>query len=699
MSPRCPRGAPPLSALHFRPGGFLLARTVEYKSKRETSPVAAVGRRGARVAGGQQMDPRSEAFLAGMDVVGAPAAALDAQGRLLGWNGSCESLTGLSAVEVLGWAPWEARLVDEPSAPFRAALTAGRPGEVQRVECPCLTRLGERRWLAWSLASVEEVPAGRGGVRVLASATDVTAHRRTEDALRASETRFAGIIALAADAIVSVNEAGRVVVFNRGAEALFGWSCEEVMDQPLQVLLPEEARGERAEQMGAFRTEGTRAPLAGVRREVVGRRRDGTLFPAEAAVSRLETGGGQRLFTVALRDVTERKRAEREQRLMARAGELLGQSLEQSTTLQRLAELLVPELAEGCALWLCGANGVPAPELVMHGDPAQAAALAERVHTEGLPGGEEGPLEAGTPGPGSGDALRLPLQARGGELLGHVVLYGEAVLDGEGAGGPPCAEARGLAEALVARAAAALENARLYRLAQAATSARDEVLGVVAHDLRNPLHALMLSAVALERRLSPGDALLAGILRAARTMDRLVQDLLDTHTMDAGQLAVEPEPLPPALLVYEAVESARPLAVKHTLQGEVPSSLPDVKADRARVLQVFSNLLGNALKFTPAGGRITVGAEVLGDAVCFRVSDSGPGIPAELVPHLFERFWRARRSDRRGAGLGLPIARGLVEAHGGRLWVESEEGAGTTFRFTLPTTAPAPAPGRVAHTG
>jgi PAS domain S-box-containing protein len=663
------------------------------------------------------MDPRSQAFLTAMDVVGAPAIALDAQGRLLGWSDACRALTGLSAVEVLGWAPWEVRLVDEPSASFRAALAAlpasgpasgpaaprasgpasepasgpavlpdgrlARPG-VQRVESPCVTAAGERRWLAWSLAPVEG-EAGGGRVRVLGSATDVTHHRRTEEALRASEARFSGIVTLAADAIVSVDDAQRVVLFNRGAEGLFGWRQEEVLGQPLALLLPEEGGTDVQGVSGGL----PRSTPTGARREVVARRRDGTLLPAEAAVSRLEVGGGRRLFTLALRDVTERRRAEREQRLLARAGELLGRSLAQPATPARIAELVLPELADGCALWLADARppplsgpaDAPAPlrlEGVWHVRPGCTAALRARVEREGppVPGGAEG-------AEGAGPVVAVPLGAAGREV-GLLALYGG------GARGRPGPEEHALAAALAERAAAALENARLYRLAQDATAARDEVLGVVAHDLRNPLSALSVAAGLLGRRLPPEDAGVASILRSVRQMDRLVRDLLDVCTLEAGHLGVEPEPQSPALLVREALELVRPLAAGHLLAVDVDEALPEVRADRSRVLQVFSNLVGNALKFTPEGGRVLVGAawsEAEG-AVCFRVTDSGPGIPAEHLPHLFERFWRARRADRRGAGLGLPIARGLVEAHGGRLWVESEAGQGSTFRFTLPLAHP-----------
>jgi signal transduction histidine kinase len=138
-------------------------------------------------------------------------------------------------------------------------------------------------------------------------------------------------------------------------------------------------------------------------------------------------------------------------------------------------------------------------------------------------------------------------------------------------------------------------------------------------------------------------------------------------------------------LLIETLDALSPLASDASvdLQTDAPATLPMVLGDRGRLLQVLSNLVGNAIKFTPAGGRIRIGAEQRGDEVCFWVSDTGSGIVAEVMSHIFDRFWQARRTDRRGTGLGLFIAKALVEAHGGRIWVESAPGQGSTFYFTV----------------
>ena len=226
----------------------------------------------------------------------------------------------------------------------------------------------------------------------------------------------------------------------------------------------------------------------------------------------------------------------------------------------------------------------------------------------------------------------------------------------------------------------AIENARLYRASVHATQLRDQVLGVVAHDLRNPLSTILMQASALKRHgpeperrsLKPAEV----IHRAAKRMNRLIQDLLDVALMEAGQLTIERARLSAGGLIVEAVDMQKPLASSSSLElrVEVDPDVPEVWGDRDRLLQVFENLIGNAIKFTQAGGRITAGATSRDDEVVFWVADTGCGIASENLPRVFDRFWQATRAGRQGAGLGLPITKGIVEAHGGRIWVESTAG-------------------------
>jgi PAS domain S-box-containing protein len=236
------------------------------------------------------------------------------------------------------------------------------------------------------------------------------------------------------------------------------------------------------------------------------------------------------------------------------------------------------------------------------------------------------------------------------------------------------------------------EIRRSERALREAVRARDEVVAVVSHDLRNPLSTIQLAAELMLEVPLPEEKRkeqLSIIHRSSIRMGRLIEDLLDVARIEAGGLAVETEPqmVGPILEEVEALSQAlveeRGLELVWHLDGE----LPPVEADRDRVLQIFSNLVGNAIRFTPSGGTITLRAALSEAEVVFSVSDTGAGIPEEDREHLFDRFWQPRRAYRKGAGLGLAIVKGIVDAHGGKVWAESESGEGSTFHFTLPVHA------------
>jgi len=365
-------------------------------------------------------------------------------------------------------------------------------------------------------------------------ASDKAATRKLTDFL------LADIVGISADAIICVDEDQTITLFNDGAEKIFGWSADEVMGKPLDMLLPERVRDVHRSHIARFREAPERARKMGQRQEISGLRKNGEEFPAEAAIAKVSMGDAV-VFSVVLRDITE----------------------------------------------------------------------------------------------------QVELQKR----------------------------------------------------LQRAVSARDDVVGVVAHDLRNPVSAIKMLSAALHRsqtdRMSPEGAEQLQLIRdAALQMDRLIQDLLDVTRVETGKLVVDPQPLTTIALLEGALRTLEPLveAAGLELRVDVPSALPTVHADPERIAQVLSNLVGNAIKATQRGGRITVSAAERDAMVQVSVTDTGHGISREHLPHVFDRFWQAAQSSirSRGAGLGLPIARGIIQAHGGRLWADSEAGKGTTFYFTLP---------------
>ena len=248
-----------------------------------------------------------------------------------------------------------------------------------------------------------------------------------------------------------------------------------------------------------------------------------------------------------------------------------------------------------------------------------------------------------------------------------------------------------------------VERPRDAATLEALIRSRDEVMAVVAHDLQNPLNVITLAAnMLLKRATDPTFRRpVERILAAAQRADRLVHDLLDISAIERGRLTIQPQPLDPADLILAAIDSQQGAAAQASvlIAPDINPALPPILADEKRLHEVLENLIGNSLKFTGPGGQVTVGASARSaDAdgagvgeVSFWVTDTGPGIDPGELPHVFDRFWQARKAERRGTGLGLTITKAIVEAHGGRIWLDSRLGEGTTARFTIPAAAGAAA--------
>jgi signal transduction histidine kinase len=276
-------------------------------------------------------------------------------------------------------------------------------------------------------------------------------------------------------------------------------------------------------------------------------------------------------------------------------------------------------------------------------------------------------------------------------MIGRAGVVGSVTFLSSGAGRAYGDEDLAFAREIAQRAAMAVDRSRLFREAQRAIAARENLMAIVSHDLRNPLTTILMTTELLLRKV-PNDRRRRDrkhaetISRSASRMDRLIRDLLDFATVEGGRLVIDPRAYAASELVKEAIDAHESLALEKSVQLvlRAPSEEAFVLCDRERLQQVFSNLLGNALKFTPRGGAITLSVGRRDGEVCFSVADTGPGIPRHELPHIFERFWQSRRTPRTGTGLGLSIAQGIVGLHGGRIWVESEVGMGSTFSFTCP---------------
>jgi PAS domain S-box-containing protein len=409
-------------------------------------------------------------------------------------------------------------------------------------------------------------------------------------------------------------------------------------------------------------------------------------------------------------DISERSRIEEERDILSEVGKILSSSLDFRETLGTVARLLVPRISTWCAVDMLADDRTMQRVASAHHDPRVAEllrnlnlsngseterAMAQRVLQTGesvlcrrssddLTGvlAANPDHRAALEGLDLSSVLWVPLSSRG-QVLGVLTLV--SAREGRQYDFRDLA----LAEELGRRSANAVDNARLYARAREAVRARDDVLQMVSHDLRNPISTIgMTSELLLEFSLDPQEQRkhLEIIRRTVNSMNRFIQDLLDVSQTESGQLAIETHSISPGALVKEACDLMRPLveAESQRLEYVVPDDLPRVVADPSRIQQVLSNLLGNARKFAGAGGSIRLQVARSEEGVTFAVFDNGPGIPAEALPRLFDRHWRARETAHLGAGLGLAIAKGIVEAHGGRIWVESEVGEGTAFYFVIP---------------
>jgi len=532
----------------------------------------------------------------------------------------------------------------------------------------------------------------------------------TRDKAEFQERLAAAIARHSVDAVVAIDEAQQIIFFNDGAEELFGYTREEMIGGSLSRLIPERYRAVHSQHVRDFTASPVVMHRLGHQRPVPGRRRDGTEFTAEVAFSKLSVDG-KLVMIATLHDVTARIELDRFREFLVESSRVLTAGLGFGERADRLAHLIVPRYADWCLIDLM-VNDVLTRAAVAHRDPereAELRALREfsldmtqsvgpvRVMKRGEPElvreitvdwlrelslDEDHFEQLRRLNPES--VMILPLTTSG-RVQGTVT----AVYSGSGRYYTSDDIRIGLEFAGLA--ALHIDNARLYREALEAIRLRDKVLRIVAHDLRNPLNTIGLSVGIMQERGgyapdSPSAHAVEVIERAVSRANHLIQDLLDVGQIGVGGLGLEALPISAEDLLDEIVEQHRALAEEKsiTLECEHPEHLPAIMADRERIFQALENLIGNALKFTPEGGKIVVGAEQLDGEVVFWVSDTGIGISRAELSRLFDPYWQAMRSGRGGAGLGLAITRGIVEAHRGRIWVESEVGRGSTFYFTVP---------------
>jgi PAS domain S-box-containing protein len=602
-----------------------------------------------------------------------------------------------------------------PAGPVPPLLRTPSGRELRLLATPLLAGSDDRLIAA---AYRQDFPAEmeRLLLRVAANQASMWIARKATEARLAAESAFRrGIETSMLAGVAAVDDSGTQTYVNPAFASMVGWPESELlgMKPPFVYWAPEDHENIMAALQDVLDNN---ARPSGY--ELRFRRRNEERFDALVLISPLLISplqqDQQRLgFLAAVYDITERKSAERANRLLAEAGEILARALDYESTLQAVSVLAVPALADWCLVDLVEADGSFERVGVAHADPADAP-VARRLRRSyaprSAPYGVSHTFAMGRTGVDN-DVGRdvLTAIARDADHLASL----EAMQMRAFVSVPMTSRGRtfgvitfiaskrhtrfapadvALAEELARRAALAIDNARLYREAQEANRAKDEFLANLSHELRTPMTAILGWSHLLQLGGIPESDVHVGIQtirQSAQAQAKLIDDLLDVSRIITGKLHLASEAVDAAETLRAAVDAIRPAAdaKRQRLSIDIGGGRLSVLGDAPRLQQVFWNLLSNAVKFTRPGGRIDVRVARRGGSVIVAVADDGEGIPAELLPLVFERFRQATTSARKrtGLGLGLAIAKELVDLHGGSIGVESDgEGRGSTFTVTLP---------------
>jgi PAS domain S-box-containing protein len=631
---------------------------------------------------------------------------LDREWRYTYLNNKAVAMTRRSAGDLLGKRIWDVypRLMDTPLH-HAAAEAMDRRVEARAEHNITHTDI----WLA-----VQAYPSEQG---VSLYFQDISARKHAELAAREQQEWLETTLSSIGDAVIATDVQGQIRFLNPVAELLTGWKLDDAVGQPLDtvfVIVNEQTRASVESPIAKVLRDGV---VTGLANHTVLIARDGTEWPIDDSGAPIRGAQNEIVGAVLVfREISERKREEDRVRFLADVGELLSESLEYRSTLQTVARLSVPVLADWAAIDMLQDDGSLQRLAVEHQDPSKVE-LAHELHRRyppdlGEPDGLPQVLRTGEPafypeipdellvaGARDDEHLRIarelglrsaiiaPLTARGRTLGAVSFVSAES-------GRRYTAADLAFAEDLARRAALAVDNARLYqaeqrahRVAQEAVQIRDTFMSVISHDLRNPLAGIKGYVQLMRRRGAYSEQTIDRIETQVGLLERLIGDLADVASLHANRLELRPQQVNLGDLVQECVDQAARQSTSHHFEMAAPTPAPVGSWDPDRLRQVLQNLLTNAIKYAPHGGDILVTVQDLGNEAQVRVRDEGLGIPSEALPQLFDQFYRVQdQSSVPGLGLGLYIARSLIEAHGGKIWAESDgPDRGSTFSLTLPT--------------
>ena len=600
-------------------------------------------------------------FSAVIDTAAVLVVILDPHGQIVRFNRACEQVTGYGSDEVKGKPFWDVFLIPEEAEAVKGVFGRLRAGQFPNEhENHWVTKDGRRRLIAWSNTALLD---DHGSVEyIVGTGIDITERKQAGEQLR----RLSRAVEQSPSAIVITDTAGNIEYVNPKFTHVTGYAFEEVVGKNPSLLKSGEMPPEGYENLWKTITSGGEW-----RGEFHNKKKNGELYWESASISPITDAHGVITHFLAVKeDITERKGME--------------ESLKQSEARFRS---LIENAPVGIAVARSGLTLYANPAyLRMFGYTDEAELYGTPLTDQIAPPYREEIMERtrrrekGEVAPNSYETVGL--RKDGSSFPFYVSVTRMELSDG------PASIAFFTDITERKRAEEALRAA--LRRAEEVDQLKTQLLSIVSHELRTPLTSIRGQTTTLldyADQVSPEERLeaLQIVDDEAERLDELISHLLDMSRLETGKLPVELGATDVRPILIESVSRMAAHAPSHKLVVNLPPTLPPAQADPRRVVQVVCNLLDNALKFSPPGATVTVDAEVTSDTVRVRVRDEGPGIAPEHLPHIFDRFYRVEETGVRtsGAGLGLAICKGLVEAMGGQVTVTSQMGQGSVFSFSL----------------
>ncbi|MEY4616942.1 MAG: hypothetical protein RJB66_1902 [Pseudomonadota bacterium] len=506
------------------------------------------------------------------------------------------------------------------------------------------------------------------------------------------------------DSMLVANAEGRIILVNQKLCEKFGYAREKLLNQFVEILIPEGFRAIHSIHRHDYVLSAHKKTM-GPGLELWGRKKEGTEFPIDIGLSPISTDTGLQILAT-IRDISERRRYLEQQMFLANTGRVITEVTDFDERLNRIVSAVVPKISAVCIVSLFEGERL-VKKAFAAGENDKRGLLQDLIKKEsecliGKPLVQEHRLKKiqviRADSPLGEDVfeidiqmvrlldlqtiIRLPLQA-GGRSIGVLTLgfssKGRSFFQND----------LGFLEVVAHRFALSIENAMLYRESLQAIKERETLLAFVSHDLRNPLAIIDLSMQRLLKHEANNEdvkKITNKVIKASHIMARMISDLLDFNKVKRGVFLLDKQLVAVGDVIDSIVEDLSPkiLVKKQSLSVEVANRDLRMLADPMRLTQVLWNLVGNAINYTPEKGKIEIRVAQDGLFLRFIIADTGPGIKKEDLPNVFDLYWMASHASLKGTGLGLPIAKMLVEAHGGQIFVDSQLGKGSVFEFTIP---------------